>query len=431
MTQNGPMDRLVRASLDTGIRRPSQGRWVAGVSGGLGASRQIDPVLFRVGFVLLALFSGLGITAYLLCWLLLPSDDDTVALDRALRQGDGGAITLLVIIAINLFAAVGGALGSDSGTVLGLVLLGGLVWLVVRRGDRSPQAAEPSPGAADITGAAPAAPPTTEAGAAAAPAQGPVVRPAPASLRAQTTRSAPPPETAPHPVAAGSTPTPKRPRPPQIPFLLTLVVAGLAIIAYPAATTLGAGLGRPWILGLAAMTLVVGGACIAAGLARRRASILEAASWIMALALVLSSTAVTNADGVGDQFWQPRTGVELSSEYSAGVGDATLDLTHLSASDLADVRITLSGGIGDLTVVLPEDIRTTVEADLGIGEISISDRTTSTTTSGIGGDIDPVTVGSGEHHLTVRIDAGIGDVSVETRPRTAPSPESELEGVQS
>ena len=47
-------------------------RKVAGVCGGLGERFEIDPVLFRVAFVLLALACGLGILAYIVLWLLIP-----------------------------------------------------------------------------------------------------------------------------------------------------------------------------------------------------------------------------------------------------------------------------------------------------------------------------------------------------------------------
>ena len=47
-------------------------RKVAGVCGGLGAWLELDPVLFRVAFVVLALVCGLGILAYLVLWLLIP-----------------------------------------------------------------------------------------------------------------------------------------------------------------------------------------------------------------------------------------------------------------------------------------------------------------------------------------------------------------------
>lgn len=47
-------------------------RKIAGVCGGLGEWLEVDPVLFRVAFVLLALVGGLGVLAYLVLWLLIP-----------------------------------------------------------------------------------------------------------------------------------------------------------------------------------------------------------------------------------------------------------------------------------------------------------------------------------------------------------------------
>lgn len=43
-----------------------------GVCGGFGEWLEIDPVFFRVAFVLLALAGGLGILVYLALWLLIP-----------------------------------------------------------------------------------------------------------------------------------------------------------------------------------------------------------------------------------------------------------------------------------------------------------------------------------------------------------------------
>lgn len=47
-------------------------RKIAGVCGGLGEWLEVDPVFFRVAFVLLAFLCGLGIIAYLVLWLLMP-----------------------------------------------------------------------------------------------------------------------------------------------------------------------------------------------------------------------------------------------------------------------------------------------------------------------------------------------------------------------
>src|SRR4029079_18101153 len=49
-------------------------RKLAGVAGGLARHLDIDPVLLRVGFVVLVFFGGSGILLSVACWLLLPED---------------------------------------------------------------------------------------------------------------------------------------------------------------------------------------------------------------------------------------------------------------------------------------------------------------------------------------------------------------------
>jgi phage shock protein C len=58
------------------IVRPHE-RMFAGVANGLAAYFNIDPVLVRLGFVVLALINGIGIAVYLILWLLLPSADSS------------------------------------------------------------------------------------------------------------------------------------------------------------------------------------------------------------------------------------------------------------------------------------------------------------------------------------------------------------------
>src|SRR3954465_12595335 len=59
----------VRAQL----RRSSTDKMIGGVCGGLAEYSGIDPLLWRVGFVALALAGGSGVLVYLLLWLLMPS----------------------------------------------------------------------------------------------------------------------------------------------------------------------------------------------------------------------------------------------------------------------------------------------------------------------------------------------------------------------
>lgn len=56
------------------LYRSRQDRVVAGVAGGLGQYMNIDPVLVRLGFVLLGLTSGgLGLVAYIIMAIIVPN----------------------------------------------------------------------------------------------------------------------------------------------------------------------------------------------------------------------------------------------------------------------------------------------------------------------------------------------------------------------
>lgn len=59
-------------SVDRRLYRSSDERIIAGVCGGLGDYFAIDPIWFRIGFVVLALGGGSGILIYLMMWLLIP-----------------------------------------------------------------------------------------------------------------------------------------------------------------------------------------------------------------------------------------------------------------------------------------------------------------------------------------------------------------------
>jgi phage shock protein PspC (stress-responsive transcriptional regulator) len=54
--------------------RSRRGRLIGGVCSGLGAHFSVDPILFRIAFVGLAIFSGIGIALYLVILLLVPEE---------------------------------------------------------------------------------------------------------------------------------------------------------------------------------------------------------------------------------------------------------------------------------------------------------------------------------------------------------------------
>jgi phage shock protein C len=65
------------------IRRSRNERMIAGVAGGLATYFNLDPLIVRLGFALLALMNGVGIMLYLILWLLLPNEDSAAADSRS------------------------------------------------------------------------------------------------------------------------------------------------------------------------------------------------------------------------------------------------------------------------------------------------------------------------------------------------------------
>ena len=118
------------------LHRMTQDSKIAGVCGGLGAYFDIDPVFFRLFFLLSILFGGLGALAYLVMWIMVPAQEGArreghllrlSATDRKVAGVCGGLgeffdlDPLLFRVAFVVLAFVGGL-----GILLYLVL-----WLVV------------------------------------------------------------------------------------------------------------------------------------------------------------------------------------------------------------------------------------------------------------------------------------------------------------
>ena len=60
-----------------------------GVAAGFGEYLDVDPVLVRLAFVLLAFVHGLGVLFYVACWFVMPCRDAAPAVDQAPLAGAG------------------------------------------------------------------------------------------------------------------------------------------------------------------------------------------------------------------------------------------------------------------------------------------------------------------------------------------------------
>lgn len=54
------------------LYRSRTNRILAGICGGIGEYFSIDPMLVRIGFVIVSLFPGPSVIFYLLAWIIIP-----------------------------------------------------------------------------------------------------------------------------------------------------------------------------------------------------------------------------------------------------------------------------------------------------------------------------------------------------------------------
>ncbi|MFP3913863.1 MAG: PspC domain-containing protein [Actinomycetota bacterium] len=105
MTQlgNGPPATEQRVEV-TRLRRSRHDKVVAGVCGGLGAYFGVDPVWFRLAFVVLALGGGSGILVYLAAWLLIPpqSPGEVLAVREEGNGADGAMVVGAALVGVGL-----------------------------------------------------------------------------------------------------------------------------------------------------------------------------------------------------------------------------------------------------------------------------------------------------------------------------------------
>jgi phage shock protein PspC (stress-responsive transcriptional regulator) len=119
------------ASAPRTLSRRDDGKWLGGVCAGLARGRGIPVWSVRVAFIVAALVGGLGILAYLACWLIIPHEGEQPG-DPASRwlvilaqacAGCGGVAVLAILGAVATLFGFGWVVA----VLAALVLLGVLV----------------------------------------------------------------------------------------------------------------------------------------------------------------------------------------------------------------------------------------------------------------------------------------------------------------
>jgi phage shock protein PspC (stress-responsive transcriptional regulator)/predicted membrane protein len=93
--ESPPVRRLTRSSTD---------KLIGGVSGGLGRYFGVDPILFRIAFVVLTFAGGVGALAYVGLLAFVPADDDKRLFGERRDANVIGAVVLGIIVVLLLGA---------------------------------------------------------------------------------------------------------------------------------------------------------------------------------------------------------------------------------------------------------------------------------------------------------------------------------------
>ncbi len=342
------------------LRRSRSDRKVFGVAGGLGHYAGVDPLIFRILFVVLAIFGGSGILLYALAWLLVPDEgeQDSEA-QRLFSRGTTGSTVSAVVAGVVVLILGLVLMGSllDTGPGLGglgaVVVVGLLVLLIARSGPR------PAPDrAATPYGPVPPPPPGAYG-------QTPGTAYAVASPAATT----PPPTYVPPPAPAAPPPPPRPPKQRSIlgraTVSLALIVVGV-LVGWNAASDDDV---KAVAILASALAVVGAGLLVGAVVGRARGLIVLG----ILLSIATSATAVADdhlVGGIGERDWAPRTVAQAEArDYRLGIGEGELDLSRLPAGSTVDLDARV--GIGELRVIIPRGARVEVDGHVAAGVMRI------------------------------------------------------------
>ena len=445
-----------------GITRASDDVVISGLCGGLGRHFGIDPLVFRIAFVVMALAGGMGLVLYLVGWALVPDDTGETFGARWLPGSDRGHKLIAAGLAggglLLLFDEVFDGHGND--VPLGLVLVGlGAAVLWSRREGRTPA---PPPGGWTINppGSGPVAPPPPPAGPPGAPTwpPGPPTgggsyaeegtgearsdEPADPTVADPMTPdpSAPDPsawsETAPPPAgssawsetAPGTRPLlplaapparlarvpepraprePRSPRPPRPPKPRSVLVSvTLSLLAVLAGVVVLAG--ADLVTGLALALFLVSGALVVGAWRGRARGLIPMAVLLASALFVASLLDVPFEGGAGQRVYAPRSVAEVQSPYRLVAGELLLDLRNLGLTGQT-VPVVASMATGNIVVTVPARAAVEVHGEVGAGDMVVFGRDW----AGVGIDERVTQPGEeGAGRLVLDLHVGLGQLEV-------------------
>ncbi len=126
---------------------------------------------------------------------------------------------------------------------------------------------------------------------------------------------------------------------------------------------------------------------------------------------------LTQPFSVGERTHQPDT-LAAEQSFQLGIGEMLVDLTDADFSGEGVEKVSATVGMGELRLVVPEDVRVTVKASGGAGELLAFDSNEGGTQTSRGGTILDETFTYGpegtEEDIIVDAEVGLGQITIRT-----------------
>ncbi len=390
------------------LTRSNRSKIIGGVCGGLGRYFGIDPVIFRVVLVVLALTGGVGLISYGIGWLLIPMDGEDETEIRRLLSGriEGTAMTAVfgTLVGSGLFLST---MDNGNTQAFALCLVAAVVaavhwsqrrraWLSALRADYSGAGGATASGAGGVREAPPAPQPPPTGGpswwrgpdsAGARGCGGPVsfVKTAPGvhgtSAQQDERYLWGPDEQAGN--ARGTGKGCWRPGGGRrsgrseehegglygaAVFLVSLLVGAAVLMALRHRQPLGTALEA----GFAGMLVVLGAGMAAGAFTGRRGRGLI--GWAV-VASFLAAVSSTMPKSVGADWhrstWHPVAASAVRPSYDLGAGQGILDLRSAAPEQGSTVTTAVNMGAGQIQVLVPRDVTVKLVAKVGLGDVRL------------------------------------------------------------
>jgi hypothetical protein len=176
---------------------------------------------------------------------------------------------------------------------------------------------------------------------------------------------------------SGAAPPSAQPPKPRRPLPLGALVLGVFLVAAGVLWLLEAtdAVEVPWQILIPGGLILVGLALVIGSRTGQKTGGLVAIGVILAvIAGLFALIDVPLGSGIGDRNVQPRSSADLERSYDLAIGDLTVDLSRLELPE-GTTRVEAHLAIGQVTVIVPDDVPVLVEGEASAGQVSLLGRT--------------------------------------------------------